>query len=534
MVARRAVRAAGSAVRTRPGLLRLHPAGLRRRARLGLLDRRARGARGRRRVLGARRHRARAGAAAAAGGADAASLGPAGRLLPRQGGRLPAATVRAAAEQQRRRLRCGVHRRAPAPAVADGAGRVCACWPRCSRAATIVRRDVRLPIAAVVLVFGAIVDRWLLPSLVQSYRVKPDELRLESPYIASNIALTRYGFGLDRVAAKAFPANGQLTPAVLAANDTTIQNLRWWDPRPLLDTYRQLQEIRLYYDFRDVDVDRYTIDGTYRQVMLAARELDQSRLPADAQTWINQHFKFTHGIGLAMSPVNRFDGEGLPIFFVKDIPPSRPSGCGSSVPRSTSAKQTSGYVVVGGGDEGVRLPQGPGQRVHHLSGRRRRGARQPVAPRAVRLVPRRRQAADQQQRHRREPHPVSPPHRGSDPPHRPVSRARPRSLSGDQRRAAGLAAGRLHGERRAALLATGRARRHQLHPQLRQDRRRRLRRDGPLLRRRCRRIRSCAPISASFRRCSSRSSACRRRCASTCAIRRISSSCRPACTAPTT
>jgi hypothetical protein len=225
-------------------------------------------------------------------------------------------------------------------------------------AAAVVRPDARLPIAALVLVFGTSLIESLLPGLVQSYRVKPDELRLESPYISSNIALTRYGFALDHVTAKEFPANGQLTPAVLAANDATIQNLRWWDPRPLLQTYRQLQEIRLYYDFHDVDVDRYSLDGTYRQVMLAARELDQTRLPADAQTWINKHFKFTHGIGLAMSPVTRFDAEGLPIFFVQDIPPVSSVGLRIDRPELYFGEETSSYVVVGGGTKEFNYPKG--------------------------------------------------------------------------------------------------------------------------------------------------------------------------------
>ena len=145
---------------------------------------------------------------------------------------------------------------------------------------------------------------------------------------------------------------------MLAANDATIQNIRWWDPRPLLDTYRQLQEIRLYYDFNDVDVDRYTIDGRYQQVMLAARELDQSRLPTDAQTWINQHFKFTHGIGLAMSPVNRFDSEGLPIFYVKDIPPASSVGLRIDRPRVYFGEQTPNYVVVGGDTKEFDYPKG--------------------------------------------------------------------------------------------------------------------------------------------------------------------------------
>src|SRR5262249_40433247 len=160
-------------------------------------------------------------------------------------------------------------------------------------AANLVLLSIRVPVAAAVLVFGVSLASAIVPSLFQSYRVKPDELRLESPYIPYTIAATRYGFGLDQISRRPFSAPGTLTPEVVAANSATIQNIRWWDPRPLLDTYRQLQEIRLYYDFRDVDVDRYTLNGTYQQVLLSGRELNQSRLPPEAQTWINQHFKFT-------------------------------------------------------------------------------------------------------------------------------------------------------------------------------------------------------------------------------------------------
>jgi len=199
---------------------------------------------------------------------------------------------------------------------------------------------LKIALAAAALLGGVV------PSLFQSYRVKPDELRLESPYIAHSIAFTRYGFGLERITSTPFPAAGTLTPTVLAANDATIQNIRWWDPRPLLDSYRQLQEIRLYYDFKDVDIDRYTIEGRYQQVMLSARELNQSRLPPDAQTWINQRFKFTHGYGVAMSPVNRFDTEGLPFFYVKDIPPASSVGLRIDRPEVYFGEATRGYVVV--------------------------------------------------------------------------------------------------------------------------------------------------------------------------------------------
>ncbi len=215
--------------------------------------------------------------------------------------------------------------------------------------ANVAIGGLRLPGLAILLLLGGSLLQSGAAALFQSYRVKPDELRLEAPYLARTIAFTRYGFGLDRIVVTPFPAAGQLTPAALAANTATIQNLRWWDPGPLLDTYRQLQELRLYYDFHDVDVDRYTFNGTYQQVMLAARELNQSRLPADAQTWINQHFKFTHGFGLVMSPVNRFDEEGLPVFYVQDIPPASSVGVTLDRPQLYFGEETAIYIVVRGG-----------------------------------------------------------------------------------------------------------------------------------------------------------------------------------------
>src|SRR6266480_386870 len=225
-------------------------------------------------------------------------------------------------------------------------------------AANIWLRDIRLPVAAVALVFVVSLVETVVPGLFQSYWVKPDELRLESRYIANNIAFTRYGFALENISGAPFPAKGKLTPQVTAANDVTIQNIRWWDPRPLLDTYRQLQEIRLYYDFHDIDVDRYVIEGSYRQVLLSARELNQSKLPADAQTWINQRFKFTHGNGIAMNPVNRFDNEGLPVFYVKDIPPVGPPEIKIDRPEIYFGEETRNYVVVGGDTKEFDYAQG--------------------------------------------------------------------------------------------------------------------------------------------------------------------------------
>jgi uncharacterized membrane protein (UPF0182 family) len=138
--------------------------------------------------------------------------------------------------------------------------------------------------------------------------------------------MTRRAYGLDTVDVKPFEGVGELTPASLEQDSTTIKNIRLWDPRPLIDTYRQLQEIRLYYDFRKVDIDRYWIDNSETQVMLSARELNVDLLPPDAQTWVNRHLKFTHGYGIVMSPVHTKDQEGMPILYIKNIPPQSSVG----------------------------------------------------------------------------------------------------------------------------------------------------------------------------------------------------------------
>jgi uncharacterized membrane protein (UPF0182 family) len=159
----------------------------------------------------------------------------------------------------------------------------------------------------------------LYPSLLQRFRVVPNEIDAERPFITRSIEFTRRAYGLDKVESKDFPAEEQLTAADLKRNDATIKNIRLWEHRPLLATYAQLQEIRTYYKFVDVDNDRYLIDGTYRQVMLSAREISHQHLPS--RIWINEHLIYTHGHGVVFGPVNQVTPEGLPEFFIKDIPP---------------------------------------------------------------------------------------------------------------------------------------------------------------------------------------------------------------------
>jgi uncharacterized membrane protein (UPF0182 family) len=195
-------------------------------------------------------------------------------------------------------------------------------------------RTYRLPAAVFVLVvIGSFVLSDMAPVLFQYVFVKPSELQLEKPYIERNIALTRQAYNLDQIAAKPFAAEQKLTFKTLQANKATIENIRLWDWLPLSDTYAQLQEIRTYYKFHDLDVDRYWLDGSYQSVMLSARELRSSLLPPNAQTWVNRHVLFTHGNGAVMSPVTRKSTERLPFFYLRDIPPTADGGPKIDEPR---------------------------------------------------------------------------------------------------------------------------------------------------------------------------------------------------------
>jgi uncharacterized membrane protein (UPF0182 family) len=187
---------------------------------------------------------------------------------------------------------------------------------------SIGRRSYRLPIVGIVSFFAALVLlNSIYPWFVQKFIVEPNELTKEKPYIANNIRFTQNAYHLNDVQRQNYNAEAQLNRQVLQENQPTIRNIRLWDYRPLLGTYRQIQEIRLYYQFQNVDVDRYTLNGNYQQVMLSGRELAYSQLSQEAKTWVNQRLKYTHGYGLVMSPVNQVTSDGLPQLYIKDIPP---------------------------------------------------------------------------------------------------------------------------------------------------------------------------------------------------------------------
>lgn len=160
------------------------------------------------------------------------------------------------------------------------------------------------------------------PALVQRLRVEPSELALEREYLATNIEFTRKAFGLEGLESRDHPARGEIDAEMVADNRGTLRNVRLWDEGPLLQSYNQIQFFRLYYDFMAVHTDRYTVDGELRQVMLATRELAADKLPAEAQRWVNRHLQFTHGYGVAMSPVTEVEAGGRPTFFIRDVPPA--------------------------------------------------------------------------------------------------------------------------------------------------------------------------------------------------------------------
>jgi uncharacterized protein len=171
-----------------------------------------------------------------------------------------------------------------------------------------------LPAAACYIVVQAVA--WY----VSSFIVKPNELVREKPYIVYNTDLTRQAYGLNRVAQREFPAETNVEAAEPANNQATLQNIRLWDWHALQDTLRQIQEIRTYYDFPDIDIDRYEIDGATREVMLAARELNIDKLPESSRNWINEKLIYTHGYGITMNPVNGFTAEGLPTLILSNMP----------------------------------------------------------------------------------------------------------------------------------------------------------------------------------------------------------------------
>ncbi len=202
----------------------------------------------------------------------------------------------------------------------------------------------------------ALLGGLVIPLLVQRYLVAPSELEKEVPYIARNIKFTRQAYGLDRFDERDFPAIQDLTAASIEQNTATMRNLRLWDHDPQLTTFQQLQEIRTYYDFASVFYDRYTIDSQLRQVSLSARELSADSLPDP--NWVNQHLTYTHGYGLCLGPVNESTSDGLPVLFIKDIPPVSSISLKVTRPEIYYGQVANNYCLVGTGAKEFDHPSG--------------------------------------------------------------------------------------------------------------------------------------------------------------------------------
>ena len=217
-------------------------------------------------------------------------------------------------------------------------------------------------------VLVAAVSLYLIPAAFQQFVVKPNELELEAPYLERNIAFTRFGFALDRVEEREYPVVTGLTLDEIHANDDTLTNVRLWDWRPLRQTFRQIQEIRLYYEFRDIDVDRYRLDGRLRQVLLSARELSDT-LPERADTWVNRTLQYTHGYGLAMALASHEDAAGVPSLIVKDLPPVTRGGLTITQPAIYYGEHMGGHRIVNSGIEEFDHPRGDANVYGHYAGR---------------------------------------------------------------------------------------------------------------------------------------------------------------------
>ncbi len=212
--------------------------------------------------------------------------------------------------------------------------------------------EFRYPIYGLVILVAVLVLGGVASAVVQSYYVEPAEFTLEEEYIERNINHTRDAFGLDDMQEIYFTPTYNLTAGDIEERGSTFDNLRLWDRRVLKDTYSSVQELRTYYEFEDVDVDRYHFEDGRKQVMLSVREMDADRLPERAQTWVNRHLVYTHGIGVAMSPVREITARGQPVFYMKDIPTTVTDEAPEKGileldnPRTYFGERTDNFVVV--------------------------------------------------------------------------------------------------------------------------------------------------------------------------------------------
>jgi hypothetical protein len=221
---------------------------------------------------------------------------------------------------------------------------------------SIIKKDLKKAFIGPLILIGLFIIGNAAAGLVQRFIVEPNEVSKEAVYIKNHIEFTQRAYGLDKVEEKEFPVSQDLTEEDLKNNEDTINNIRINDYRPITKTYNQLQAIRLYYNFNDVDIDRYYIDGKYTQVFLSARELDQRNL--QNKTWINKHLKYTHGYGIVLSPVNAVTASGQPELLIKNIPPVSQSNLKVTRPEIYFGESTNDYIIINTDEMEFDYPEG--------------------------------------------------------------------------------------------------------------------------------------------------------------------------------
>ena len=238
----------------------------------------------------------------------------------------------------------------------------------------LIQKPLPREIHSVLGLYGSVAALWFLalllaPWLAQSLLVAPNELTYERPYIEHNIGYTRKAFKLDDIREEEYPVGGDFTRQTAEENRGVIDNTRLWDWRALGMVYKQFQEIRLYYEFGDIDVDRYMINGRKQAVMVAAREMETSNLPADSQNFVNTRFKYTHGYGIAMNNVNEFTSSGLPELLIRDIPPrSDVASLQVERPEIYYSERSDSHVVVNSSEMEFDYPEGDSNSYVHYEG----------------------------------------------------------------------------------------------------------------------------------------------------------------------
>jgi len=215
-------------------------------------------------------------------------------------------------------------------------------------------RRLRFLVPSIVGLFViSVIFSGIVPGVVERFLVKPNQAQLEAPYIENHIQMTREAYGLADLVEIMFPADENLTAADLDDNADVISNVRLWDWRPLLDVFGQTQSNKAYYEFDEVDVDRYHIGGRYRQVMLSGREMNPDRVPGEARNWINRHLVYTHGYGLVMSYATEISDEGFPVYAVEGLPLRSEAGLEIDRPQIYYGEKTNDYVIVNNNHRGV-------------------------------------------------------------------------------------------------------------------------------------------------------------------------------------